>query len=659
MIIFVKSEELKFHIDARLKNEKDVQVIVESNFNQSNLIKEMKKYKHSSLIKVDEQLRVDMIYLSQSAYKSIENFNLDIIILNKKNIDVYDVFHDKVDDISCDFGGLSYKENKSFDVMIDKLNILFSGKAMEIYKNATKDSVYKYTKFFISENKTSGLNSLIDKSRKSENITGLGKLQIINETKESVVFSEKKSLIKIVIDDKKRAVVTILTKDKSEIDIHYYHKGIVSNIISNVSEIMTNGRTKIKKSDLIISSVGTVLFLLLTVMTFTYILNPSDVEDSFNLLFNHESWTSAWIYLMWMNFIFSFVFGFILTFIISWISTKKKPSMKTAFAFFVSAQLKATASFVTGEAIIGTILWAWYITKNSSIRTTGLISIVALGGIIRAIANILLITPFLIFGSVYLVDLLNDAQNLNLSMGQNIDSMFTWTVIVLGWGGMLWTIIHNLALPCAALLLPSHIIYNYFYTKVILFKKESNIIGASKNREISLLNLKRSSRSLFENKDRIYRIGIMVIVLILIESLEMTYAFNIVEDSMFKDNSFLIENNIRSSTYANFIYISGLRTIITNVHNFPLLNVIPGNGMALSEFLMKNIYDVVFISQHSDLYPLISNPLFTDDIVDISLNFSVQSTFIIRFFNVYLPRIISFIITLMVIAKLIIKKMKR
>lgn len=75
------------------------------------------------------------------------------------------------------------------------------------------------------------------------------------------------------------------------------------------------------------------------------------------------------------------------------------------------------------------------------------------------------------------------------------------------------------------------------------------------------------------------------------------YIYKIVENFMIYNGIF--QNIIDSKAgYNNFLQLSGLRMLISNVHLFPIINIIPGNGMGIMEYFMTSMNQVVFINAH-------------------------------------------------------------
>lgn len=192
------------------------------------------------------------------------------------------------------------------------------------------------------------------------------------------------------------------------------------------------------------------------------------------------------------------------------------------------------------------------------------------------------------------------------------------------------------------LIYPAHFIYNYFYTQIALRKSNSTI--HMQNREMSLLSMKKSYKVLVKRKDIIFRILVTTLMVVFLESLESMYIFKIV------DQYLGVIYNYSPANYFNFIELSGARMMSNNVHNFPLLTIVPGNGMAFVEFYMSNVNQVIFINSHmGDL----GNNQYT---INLSNDFAQQTAFITRLFNVYLPRFLAMIISIRVFSKIVFKK---
>lgn len=131
----------------------------------------------------------------------------------------------------------------------------------------------------------------------------------------------------------------------------------------------------------------------------------------------------------------------------------------------------------------------------------------------------------------------------------------------------------------------------------------------------------------------------MIFIATLLEALELMYIFNIVE----------VYNNSPVMHY-NFLQLSGARFMITQTRHFPGINIMPGSGIGVIEHFMSHTYEIMYIYSHKSVEAI--NEINLSD----ATSFANQTTFLTRFFNVYLMRILSTLISIYVIVKAVIRR---
>lgn len=505
---------------------------------------------------------------------------------------------------------------------------------------------YGFLKIKISRysKKNNYLESLINTINRGQSLPGI-QLKKVHEISESqIIFSSNNTLVKIKSEDNQIESI-LISYSKTEVESFYLNKGMNENIKNNIFKLKTS-QSKVKKRDKIISISGMVIFILLTIFCFTSVLKPENVEESFVLMFDKTSFQQPWIYLLWFNFFVTFFFSFIIMSFISFVVNGKKPNFNFLWSFFIAAQIKSATRFITGEEIIGTILWAWYLNKNTTVRTSTLIGSMATMSLIRIPLVFIIKTPFMIIGQVYASQIIDNIVVIN-----DIDKsqLNLWLFYFLSWGGFIWELSHNSIIPIIILLPFAHKLFNLAYSNFLIIKKENNVIDKLTLKEMSLLSMKRSTKTLLRARHRIYRLSITIFLMIVLEALETMYIYKIVENYMFSHNVLQQYGIEHKANYSNFIQLSGIRLMVSNIHNFPIINVIPGNSMGVMEIFMKNVNEIVFISAHNNDISFANG---------IASDFAEQTAFISRFFNTYLRRLFSLVITIYVVIKIMTRKLK-
>lgn len=431
---------------------------------------------------------------------------------------------------------------------------------------------------------------------------------------------------------------SIILKGKKMTDLFFSIKAYRNNIkaIINEEERIIGGRKKINWKDLLTMFISIIVIAILTYVTFNFIFGSSS-NSALSILFSGYTWSQGWIYLLIFNFIFSLFLGMFMSILIHWFTPNSgKLNYKTTLNMWVSLQIRAAAAFITTNAFLATFIWGIYVVQTTKIRTVGFVGMVASLNMLRAMIMMPIGFIFMVRGTFY-------SSHLLIDLGQNGELI---TYSILSWGGWLWSIIHNLSVSIFIILPPLHIFYNYILEK-IHWKKGTldSLTDSMTSFEMQIRNIKTNLPKQFKNYKRMIRLGMIIIFSIILETFEFTYSLRMVENY----NKDVLELGFEKANYFNVFAISSIRYMSSFVHHFPILNIIPGQGIGISDFVLNDLTNAIVTSKHDKLVD--------PDIVDV---ISSESSLIIRFFNFYLKKAISLIITLaFLIYALFIRKIKR
>lgn len=678
MKIIIQNKDIYNYLNSSVyKDENDVSLLYIDTYKEADILNYLIKNKQKESILINNEGNVSLVYKYNGSWKFTNSTSLDLYFCKKYNLFTINPkdknFHDTLLE---NFGKkLNSKERypffngKNFDVIIDQLNFFINNtwiddlslltNELSNIKVSSRKIQYReeYYKMFCDNYELNNIPGIpVNKKistkiiRKEKNVVSITDHQGDDS---QISFMTNRTFVNLQVVNNEMINVILISTSDDEVSSHYLIKGMNENLRNNLLNLKTSS-AKIKKKDIIISSIGFLIFIILSCVTFSIIFSPDNMSDSFVLLFSKSTLEHAWIYLLWMNFFISLFSSFIIMTFISWIMNGKMPNLKAFWSFFMAAQLKATTRFITGEAIIGNILWIWYLNKNTTIRTSSLVGAMATMSIIRIPLTIILTSPFMILGQVYASDLFN---NLNATGMFNINIVNASLFYTFAWGGFVWGLIHHALIPCIIILPFVHKLFNILYTRYLVIKKENNVILKLTNKEMTFKSMKNSAKSIFKRKDRIYRTSITLLFLIFIEALEIMYIYEIVENYMYSNNSLFIESGLEKTHYFNFLQLSGIRMMVSHVYNFPIINILPGNGMGVIDHFMINMNEIIFINTHFDKinYNDFANLV---DFKDLSIDFAEQTAFITRFFNVYLKRFISSLFALYIVIKLVSRKLK-
>lgn len=607
--------------------------------NQKSFFKILKK-KHADFgMLIDVNLNVEIVFKKMGSWKSYGKFNLDLITLNYKKIApivnkrAESIFNFGKKDPRIKIGplGIEYSEDFIDEIVLEKINLFLRNDLGQIAKNfSDKYGDYKFSYRKIKRSNAIGFDDFITKIKSGVNVNGVGKTNNYSFDQENGLhFFKSSSAYTFIYDDDNSIEIYVIFNSQNSIDNHYCWKSYLNNLVNNINLNMTGTKNMIKKSDLLLSFIGFLVFIFLTIITFTVILRPEEVQRSFGIIFSKEAYKSCWIYLLWINFLISFFFMFILMYILALSFGRRKPNLKSMVNMFIAAQIRAVAVVLTGQEILAMFLWGFYLVKKNQVRVSSLVGAIALIQVIRGMVTIVVGIPFMIIGQVYLSNVLQFVS------GEYIEPALFYT---LSWGGLIWFLIDKALRGGVVYIPPVHYIYNKIYTQTILFKKNPNIFIKMEDREMSLMNLKQYSKTIFTNRERLYRISLTVLLMIFIEALELMYVFNLVESAI----------SINPLIHYNFLQLSGARYMITQINHFPVINIMPGNGIAIIEEFMNNTFEYIYLYVHG-----ITSGIGSSEIAQI---FSQDSTFILRFFNSYLKTVLQLAIVMFLVFKITIRR---
>lgn len=278
-----------------LENDK-VLFLYNSEFNpdEKEKIKFAKKVGAKLIFSIDEFNTLHLIRKHNGTWKIEDDLSLFVFILCKLRI-----IKNKVNSIALLFDELKNKKEVEINDQIifnaefyeenfDKIiKIIMSLTFIEDYQEFLKSNGHFKCQKRIFHIKSDELLKKFEENISNKTyIKGVDNLGIINSEGDSLLFKTKMGAISFTHDDnKKEAVIIHYSHNFDIVDLHYYNNGIINNIINNVNNVELQPR-KLKKSEIVTSIIGLLFFFLLTILTFTLIFTPDNVETSFLIIFS-------------------------------------------------------------------------------------------------------------------------------------------------------------------------------------------------------------------------------------------------------------------------------------------------------------------------------------------------------------------------------------
>ncbi len=544
---------------------------------------------------------------------------------------------------------LELKKNKKTD---DK--ILFNGEQILFGNN--KEANTDIVNWLISDDLSLQMNEIINSNGnfitesksflvKNENITKdfinsmISKKDIkgleyssIEKLDENIYRINTKYGFIILQDLKKKVKLNSFFNSMSpEFDLSHF----ASSTMKNISHILKQEvkPNRLSRKDVIKSVLGILIFILLCVLTFRFLFTMDNMADIFKYLFTFDNFKDPWIYFIILSFIFTLLQPMIVAIFIQKFIVKKEVNREVLITYYISGTLRHISSFLTGNYILSMFVWGWYLNRKLNIKASSLVGTVSMAAIVRAIVYSVIGTFFMIMGT------LSFYSKYYIPGSGGVIAIF-----VISWIGFVWELIHKSWL-FLIILIPA---FQVWGANLILWtKKTFNRIKINDYNKMynNILLLRKTSPRIDFAKERIrfIRAAILITLPIIVESIETVLYFDVVDSFALRQSG----NFSSFSPYYNFIDTSGLRLVVANLKNFPLLRALPGKGMFIDEFGLINLYEQIYSSAHTS--QSIWGAYSSHDLAEMT-------TFITRLFNVYLLMIIRIIIILFVLFKSIFRR---
>ena len=167
-------------------------------------------------------------------------------------------------------------------------------------------------------------------------------------------------------------------------------------------------------------------------------------------------------------------------------------------------------------------------------------------------------------------------------------------ILKISWTGFAWEVIHNFGIFFMFTSATFYLFITNIYYKFIATKKfNKNTVDKIYQNNI-LIRRNKINRKWLEDKNKLKIVTFLICFPIVIEGIETVLYFNMIDQISLIRNG----NPEEFKIYFDFISISGLRLMAANIHNFPLINILPGKGMGFSEFGLTTLYETIFIFKH-------------------------------------------------------------
>lgn len=606
------------------------------------IAREMKKTSSDRIVKISDNYRFEVIMKKNSVWSSVK---FDDLVSNWM---IYNNFFPKANEFHIPKLLRNKKETEiEFPFLINENNLLYYKDVILFY---LEDGSIKKTIEF-NDNSYSTINTSF-KLENSDSFVEFSKL-VLNSKPKGLSFDSSRQLENGVIELKTRYGEIFISINKENIvniygvlstqhiniaELFAFCKGMNTNITNYVKREETPNvpLKKITKRNIFTWTLSLLVIILSLWITFNLIFDPMNVGMAFKIMSSGYSWTHAWIYLLIINFLISlFIIPIVAIVFLKAQDPKKKINFKQQINIFISAQIRMVAAFLTGNAMLATIIWGWYLNSSRGIKVVSFVGMVVSINIIRGIIIIPVGIMFMIRGTIFNHTIFSELGLMNQY----------YAFVTLSWIGWIWHTLEHLAMTMLIIIPPLHILYNKILFVRYRNQKNSNIIiDKFTTFEMNLVSLKHSFKKIFKDRQRLMRMIITMIIVIVLETFEFTFGLRVVED--YAHNIGYIS---QTASYWNVFAISGVRYMSGFIRSVPIIELIPGQGLGFTDLVLNSYTKGVIFHAH------IADSFSTDQVNSLSQ----QTTFIMRFFNFYLKRLIALLICMVVVPRAIFNKNKR
>lgn len=499
----------------------------------------------------------------------------------------------------------------------------------------SKFKSFRYGSQIVNLKPKNGYNDLIKKIKENEEIDGVP-IMSWKETDNYIQLKVKFGLINICLDNSNSSVAIVsynMAADEDEVDLKIFKDGIISNITNYINfNVVQN---KISKKNIFRALLGVILLISLTYVTFTWVFNFSSVKEAFEISFNKESLMMPWIYFIILSFMFSLFMPIIIALFMETAIFRRKPDIKRLLIYYESSLVRKAFMLVTGNYFLSLFVWGWYMNRRTKVKTSSLVAAIASTSIIRGIF-------YSIIGSILMFV---GTGSFFISYGGKFDLSVIVTFVI-SWLGFLWANFTHFWIFIIILSPTFHSIVDKFIIKY-KFKNKRITKEYLEESYFSSFLVQRGNltKEIWKNKRLVTRTLLFILVPIVVEGIETILYFNMIDSLVLKETGFYSSN---FSLYYNWISISGIRLVASNIRNFPLLNIIPANGIGVTEVALNTLYSTIYTHKHIDNLNVWG---------DYTSNDMAQMTTVMtRFFNTYLQTIITLLFTMVIIILEIFKR---
>lgn len=659
--LFSSNHEINSYLIMSKKTNIDFSIIDNENFlNKQNISKINFNYKVSKEKNITNEIRSNGRRLKKIFYMSGNDIKLALKInglwkiYDKNELSLFFLLKNNIKP-ECEEDVVLpeiLKTNKNFynNINYDGHNINFSDTEKFILKLSKwiSDDYFYYDICEIINEKGNFLNinnvvklnederfeEFINKTKNNINIKGIeytsikqiGDKKFILKTKNGYYVLEKKM--------QKLYITAFQNSNSSEYDLKKFANATMLNIIYWINNVKK--KNTFSKKDIFKVSFGFLLFIILVYSTFSLLFSMGNLSQIFSYLFSKDNLLDPWIYFIIIAFIFSFMKPMIVAVFIQKIIVKGKLNKERLVTYYIAATFRSVASFLTGNYILSVFVWGWYLNRKLEIKTTSIVGAIGFASVFRAIVFFFIGTIFMIAGT----------SSFFIKYNNFINKKIIWLFLI-SWIGFVWELFHKTWI-FLLLLIPSLQVFvgNTILRLKSFWKTTSNKDYNNMYQNILLMRKTSPNISWQKHRVRFIRAIILVSLPIIIESIETVLYFDLVDSFALRSS----DNFNLFKPYYNFIDMSGLRLVASNIHNFPLFRLLPGRGMFISEFGLNSLYEIVYSNAHGDQAGIWG--------IYTSSDLAQMTTFLTRLFNVYIPMLIRMIIVIVVLLSSILRRKK-
>lgn len=439
----------------------------------------------------------------------------------------------------------------------------------------------------------------------------------ISDSKEikEIKFNTRQGFVLITYNKEKKLTTAYAESINENNNISYYfNRGVVKNVFFNLRPEFVE--KKMKRKNLLLALFGFSVFILFSSLTFIFVFDYNEMSEAFEIL--STSFNTPWPYLFIFDYLLN-TFGVLIIGMFVARAFLGKWNFKRAKNWFFASNFRWLIYQVTGFHFLAMASWFYFMRKTTSVRTASLVATMGSVTLVRFVLQFATGIIFVFYGTWYTSTL--DWVSVGVADGESLQIvMLVFGVL----GFCFWAIGGSYLI----LFVYSKRIQNFVFRYIIFLttrtKKTINYFDRTEQIELRIQQLRVNSNARLKNREFMTRTVIFWVVFFVLDLFSTTYTIN-----MFRPTDVNAIPGLNSP--APVVWDMWNLTSLQQLRRYSNEAIWLPGGMGMIEEFTTNANSAYMMTNFSPYFDS------TDSTLAYIESAGVQSAFVERFFNYYLP----------------------